>query len=66
MQICAFLKVLLVGGTSRIPLVSELLMSEVGFEKRKLNRSVNADEAVARGAAIFASQIAQNSKVSLI
>ena len=41
-------------------------MSEVGFEKRKLNRSVNADEAVARGAAIFASQIAQNSKVSLI
>ena len=37
-------KVLLVGGSSKIPLVSELLVNQLGFPVHKLNRSVNADE----------------------
>ena len=50
-------QVLLVGGTSKIPLVSELLVSELGFPMRKLNRSVDAEEAIALGAAIRGGQI---------
>lgn len=45
---------ILVGGTSRIPLLRELLRTECGFDEARLNASVNADEAVARGAAVFA------------
>jgi molecular chaperone DnaK (HSP70) len=55
--------VLLVGGISRIPLISELLITEVGFHEQKLNSSINADEAVARGAAVLAAQMSNECKV---
>ncbi len=42
-------KVLLVGGSTRIPLVQELIKDEIGIEP---SREVNPDEAVAMGAAI--------------
>ena len=57
-------QVLLVGGTSKIPLVSELLVSELGFTIQKLNRSVAAEEAIALGAAIRGGQI--SGKVNLL
>lgn len=53
----------MVGGTSKIPLVHELLVSEVGFERKILNNSVSAEEAVVRGAAIRAAQLAKNLNV---
>jgi molecular chaperone DnaK (HSP70) len=55
--------VLLVGGISRIPLVSELLVTEVGFHEQKLNSTINADEVVARGAAVLAAQMSNECKV---
>ena len=58
-------KVLLVGGSSKIPLVSELLVNQLGFPVHKLNRSVSADEAVARGAAVFAAQLSDRCPVQL-
>lgn len=42
-------KVLLVGGSSRIPLIQERLSSYMGLD---LNKSLNVDECVAEGAAI--------------
>lgn len=42
-------KVLLVGGSTRIPRVQELILKELGMEG---NKSVNPDEVVAMGAAI--------------
>ena len=42
-------KILLVGGSTRIPLVQELVQKELGKEP---NKSVNPDEVVAMGAAI--------------
>ena len=53
----------MVGGTSRIPMLSNLLISEVGFTKGQLNRSLNEDEAVAYGAAVYAAKIAGTLKV---
>lgn len=54
----------MVGGTSRIPLITELLISKVGFTREKLNLgSMNPDEAVAKGATLLAAQISKNSKV---
>lgn len=44
-------RVLLVGGATRMPMVAEMLRQLSG---RELDRSVNPDEAVARGAAIYA------------
>lgn len=44
-------RVLLVGGATRMPMVSEMLRQLSG---REPDRSVNPDEAVARGAAIYA------------
>lgn len=46
-------KILLVGGSTRMPMVEELI-SDI-FGKSKINRSVNPDEVVAEGAAIQAS-----------
>ena len=46
-------EILLVGGSTRIPKVKELL--ESFFDGKKVNQSVNPDEAVAIGAAIQAS-----------
>ena len=60
------LKVLLVGGTSRIPLLSDLLVSEVGFSEHKINKSVNEDEVVAAGAAVYAAKIAGTLEVSYL
>lgn len=54
---------LLVGGTSRIPLISEMLIAQCGFDEAKLNKNVNADEAVARGAALLGAQLSERSKV---
>ena len=56
----------MVGGTSKIPLVSELLVSEVGFDRNILNFSVSAEEAVVRGASIRAAQLAKNINASEI
>jgi hypothetical protein len=44
-------RVLLVGGSTRMPMVGEMLRAMTGVEP---DRSVNPDEAVARGAAIYA------------
>ena len=44
-------RLLLVGGSSRMPMVQELLESESGL---KVDRSLSADESVAHGAAIYA------------
>ena len=44
----------MVGGTSRIPLVTKLLVKEVGFDAHKLNRSICEDEAIVNGAAVYA------------
>lgn len=46
--------VLLVGGSTRIPLVSKMLLRFFGKEPL---RSVNPDEVVAQGAAILASTL---------
>jgi molecular chaperone DnaK (HSP70) len=43
--------------------MSDLLVTKVGFEEHKLNASVNADEAVARGAAVLAAQMSNECKV---
>ncbi|VDK25632.1 unnamed protein product [Taenia asiatica] len=48
-------EIVLVGGSTRIPKVQKLL--EELFGKRKLNRSINADEAVAYGAALLAAKL---------
>ncbi len=47
-------KVLLVGGSTRMPMIAEMLRDLTGKE---LDRSVSADEAVAHGAALYADLI---------
>ena len=54
----------MVGGTSLVPLVKELLSSELGFTIQKLNRYIAADEAIALGAAIKGAQISGKCKVN--
>lgn len=44
-------RLLLVGGSSRMPMIQEMLQSESGLN---LDRSLSADESVAHGAAIYA------------
>ena len=56
----------MVGGTSRIPALSDMLVSEVGFSEHKLNKTVNEDEVVAAGAAVYAAKIAGTLEVSVI
>ena len=48
-------QVLLVGGSSRIPMVRDLLYREFGA---RLNQSINPEEAVAYGATVRAAQLA--------
>ena len=48
-------EIILVGGSSRIPKVQELLTEF--FDGKKLNMSINPDEAVAYGAAVHAASI---------
>ncbi|XP_047468403.1 heat shock 70 kDa protein-like [Penaeus chinensis] len=55
-------EVVLVGGSTRIPKVQELLSNH--FQK-KLNKSINPDEAVAYGAAVQAAILSGNSCQSL-
>ena len=43
-------RVLVVGGSSRMPMIAEMLERETGF---KVDRSLSMDEAVAQGAAIY-------------
>lgn len=45
-------EIVLVGGSTRIPMIQKLLLNF--FEGQKLSKSINPDEAVARGAAIQA------------
>ena len=47
----------MVGGVSRIPMVAEMLITEVGFDEDKLNRSLSEDEAVVNGAAVYAANL---------
>ena len=54
--------VLLVGGSSRIPLLSEMLTAESGV---KPNRHANPDELVSRGAALFGASKGANSQVDI-
>ena len=56
----------MVGGTSQIPLISELLVSDVGFNRNILNFTVKAEEVVVQGASIRAAQWAKNFNVSEI
>ncbi len=51
---------LLVGGSSRMPAVSEMLRSLSGMEP---DRSLSPDQAVAHGAAIHANNLSKNGKV---
>ena len=51
-------EIVLVGGSTRIPKIQELLSSF--FNGKKLNKSVNPDEAVAHGAAVQAAILSGN------
>uniref|UniRef100_A0A915CVN6 Uncharacterized protein n=1 Tax=Ditylenchus dipsaci TaxID=166011 RepID=A0A915CVN6_9BILA len=51
-------EILLVGGSSRIPKLQQMLTSL--FQNKKLNTSINLDEAVAYGAALRAAQLSKN------
>ncbi|KAI1693452.1 hsp70 protein domain-containing protein [Ditylenchus destructor] len=53
-------EILLVGGCSRIPAISERLCKI--FPGKKLNRAINVDEVVAYGAAVRAAQLCENVK----
>ncbi|KAI1690879.1 hsp70 protein [Ditylenchus destructor] len=53
-------EILLVGGSSRIPAISERLSKM--FPGQKLNHSINVDEAVAYGAAVRAAQLCESVK----
>ena len=55
-------QVLLVGGSSRIPMVRDLLYREFGT---RLNQSIHPEEAVAYGAAVRAAQLAGIPEVSI-
>lgn len=56
-------RVLLVGGSSRMPMVAEMLARESG---KPLDQSVSVDEAVAHGAAIYAHLLQTKSPVRVI
>ena len=56
----------MVGGVSRIPMVADLLITEVGFEEHKLNRSICEDEAVVNGAAVYAANLSGTLQVFFI
>ena len=47
-------EVVLVGGSTRIPGVQQLLLISLFFDNKQLNKTINPDEAVAYGAAIHA------------
>ncbi|KAL7583164.1 hypothetical protein Lser_V15G42852 [Lactuca serriola] len=55
-------EVILVGGSTRIPKVQCMLQDF--FDKKKLHKSVNPDEAVAYGAAVLAGKLSGNSHES--
>ena len=56
-------QVILIGGTSRMPKIQEIISKFFG--KNKINITLNPDEAVARGAAIYAAIISGVSEVNL-
>ena len=57
---------LLAGGTSRIPLITKLLIKEVGFDAHKLNRSICEEEAIVNGAAVYAACLSGTLQVLFI
>ncbi|XP_055873445.1 heat shock 70 kDa protein II-like [Biomphalaria glabrata] len=57
-------EIVLVGGSTRIPKVQQLLSDFFGG--RQLNKSLNADEAVAYGAALQAELLARNNTMNLL
>jgi len=54
MQCSDLTRVLLVGGSTRMPMVGEMLLQTIGVMPE---RTVNPDEAVARGAALYAAYL---------
>ncbi|CAN6472175.1 unnamed protein product [Victoria cruziana] len=56
-------EVVLVGGSTRIPMVQQILREF--FEGKELCKSINADEAVAYGAAIQAASLCRNGHATL-
>ncbi len=56
-------EVLMVGGSSRVPLVYDMVAA---FFDKQPNTSVHPDEAVARGAALFASQMMASTKGTVV
>ncbi|CAD8155997.1 unnamed protein product [Paramecium octaurelia] len=57
-------EVVLVGGSTRIPKIQELLRKY--FDGKELNQSINPDEAVAYGAAVYAATIQDNLYFNLL
>ena len=57
-------ELLLVGGSSRVPLVEQIALASLG--KTSINRNVNADEAVACGSAILAANLTNLSSTGVI
>lgn len=55
--------IVLVGGSTRIPMIRKLLTEH--FDGKKLNTSINPDEAVAHGAAILAAILEKDSSVEI-
>ena len=51
-------KIVLVGGSSKIPKIQEILGNIIG--KEKLCKTINPDEAIAQGAAIYGNQFNTN------
>jgi molecular chaperone DnaK (HSP70) len=56
-------EIVLVGGSTRIPKV-QLMLSDF-FNGKILNRSINPDEAVAYGAAVYAAILTGKNNISL-
>ena len=56
-------RILLVGGSTRMPAVSQMIKKETGIEP---DQSLSADEAVAHGAAIYASLLQQGKKTRYV
>jgi heat shock protein 1/8 len=58
-------EIILVGGSTRVPKVQELLANYFGVEVSKLCRSINPDEAVAYGAAVQGAVLSNNKSEKL-
>ncbi|XP_047737252.1 heat shock 70 kDa protein-like [Hyalella azteca] len=57
-------EIIVVGGSSRIPRVQQIVMDFFGI--KKLNMTVNAEEAIAEGAALWAHELVDSGKLKSI